>query len=59
MKKLLILIGCVMSLASCNFKDYKPYDNAINAMEARESSDKLSNDISIRTQIKLDSLKNK
>lgn len=58
MRKLLILIGCVASLASCNFKEYKPYDNAINALEAKESTEKLSTEISIRTKIKLDSLKN-
>lgn len=58
LKSIFILLGIVVSLSSCEFKEYKPFDNAIEAMNAKDSTEKLSREITERNNIKLDSLLN-
>ena len=52
MKKLLLIL-IVASMSSCTFKEYKPFDNAIQSMEAKESTEKLKKEVDQRTKEKL------
>lgn len=52
-----ILLSLIIGLSSCEFKVYKPFDNAIAAMNAKDSTAKLQKDISERNKSKIDSLK--
>ena len=40
-------------MSSCTFKEYKPFDNAIQAMEAKEGTGKLKKEVDKRTKEKL------
>ena len=58
MKKLLLVL-IVALMSSCTFKEYKPFDNAIQAMEAKESTEKLKKEVDQWTKEKLSAIDGK
>ncbi len=57
MKSLIILFISALILSSCGFKEYKPFDNAINVGLAKESTIKLNKEVNNSSKSKMASLR--
>jgi len=52
-----ILLSIIISLSSCEFKEYRPFDNAISASIAKDNLVKEKEEMDLRNKERIDSFK--